>query len=571
MRHVLLAAVLVFFAAQSGAVDVADVADVDMSLAAKNPEAAAKDVAQKLLRGKNGDFRMTAVAQLKEKGEFFDCSRIEVAGVRSSDDTNLFNQTDFDGQIKPSLSVKDNGLTSPITGPVNDFLKKLFPQVGVGEDVRDTKLDSEEFKKAAQGEVTDQARKVLKPYKDKEINELVAHSWGCELVYAAILNGELRPPKKLIVVGVPDDDHAKWEMLAARTGTEVHWVRAENDKVAAVGAGIAKKAAASVDFGAGWDAICRKSPEVCPAHDRAAKPVIWEPIVKNPGTLGHDREAYYTILKKNHVIEGTHLQLRAAQTAVIEGDIRQMKKAALEEALIEARGLVTQARKQLEIAELEHDERLRNTLLKLTYQSCANPGSVSQADLDGLPKPRRKDFLDSGAIPVDQRECMSVYFYLGQGGSDAEEVRRISTPREKAVEIHPTLPGQTNPSVVSVHAQIPFSSVLPGLKEYAVTACHSFGQVPIDKSLTQPYHPFSFDKETDDQAADRLSAGLGNCESRLFRRMIERIRSGEGEQISPQWVQETAASYRAAPPGYALPQPGGRSDPCRDNGNIRCP
>ena len=237
----------------------------------------------------------------------------------------------------------------------------------------------------------------------------------------------------------------------------------------------------------------------------------------------------------------------------------------------EIKSLTDQAHKQIEIAEADHDKRLRNTLSILTDRSCANPGSVSQSELDGLPKPHRKDFLSAGAVPLDQRECMKVYFYLGEGGSDAEEVRRLSTPREKAVELYPTRPGQPG-GAAPVRPHTPFSSAaLPGLKDYAETACRSTSQVPIDKSLTQPYYPFSFDKETDDQAADSLSAGLGNCERQLFRRMIERIRSGEGAQISAQWAQEAAAGYRAVPPAYAPPQSGGRSDPCRDNGNIRCP
>ena len=68
----------------------------------------------------------------------------------------------------------------------------------------------EEMHAAMRGEMTDRSKQTFAAYKDKDINELVAHSWGSEAVYAAILNGELRPPKKLIVVGVPDDNLEKW-------------------------------------------------------------------------------------------------------------------------------------------------------------------------------------------------------------------------------------------------------------------------------------------------------------------------------------------------------------------------
>ena len=75
------------------------------------------------------------------------------------------------------------------------------------------------------------------------------------------------------------------------------------------------------------------------------------------------------------------------------------------------------------------------------------------------------------------------------------------------------------------------------------------GNGVVDTNVTHPNSPYAFLKNLDDQTADQLSAGLDACENRLFRRLIEVIRAGQGDRISAEWVQETVASYRpAAPP-----------------------
>lgn len=203
---------------------------------------------EKVLRKMNTDYEGMAKMGLRAKGERFDHARIEVTGVASNDDTNRMDPNLFDGQIKPSFSAIEN--MTPMERAAYQVAKLIDPA-----RVGDTFPDIAEYAKAAAGITTPRARLKLKAYRDAEINELIAHSWGTELVYAAILNGEIRPPKKLIVVGVPDNDKAKWEMLAVYTGTEVHWVRADNDIVAQDGATrIASKV--TTDFGARWKSLC---------------------------------------------------------------------------------------------------------------------------------------------------------------------------------------------------------------------------------------------------------------------------------------------------------------------------
>lgn len=243
------------------------------------------------------------------------------------------------------------------------------------------------------------------------------------------------------------------------------------------------------------------------------------------------------------------------------------------QAMREAKEVAAKQRERIELErQRDHDERLKNAWVALAQRSCANPGSVSQAELDRLPKPYGTDVMDT--TPRGLGECGGKVYSMLSYGASAEEIRGMSTPPPKPVDaLIPPPPQAARPDPQpqqGAQAQTPFSSVLPGLKNIAVTACLSSGQVPIEKNLTQPDMPFSFWKEMDDKTADSLSSGLGNCEGRLFRRLIELIRAGQGDRITALWVQQTAAAYRntaGTSPGHAAPP----SRSCEDYGNIRCP
>ena len=124
---------------------------------------------------------------------------------------------------------------------------------------------------------------------------------------------------------------------------------------------------------------------------------------------------------------------------------------------------------------------------------------------------------------------------------------------------------------VPIITKTPFSAVLPGLKNYAVKACRSSGEVPIDTSLTDPREHFSFMKDLDDRTANRLAADLGDCEGQLFRELIRVIRNGEGRLISSSWVKETVAGYRPPPDtssgNYTPPRNGGNRGEGSGNSN----
>jgi hypothetical protein len=523
-----------------------DAADTNARLASRVKDPELRDMTERLLREMNTDYSGLADTGLQLKGEKFDHARLEITGVLSNDPTEAIEPGLFDQFVKPSFSNPEK--LGFIDGVIDVIRHTANPTRNLGFDVKD-------YRQAAAGVMTERAMKVLAAYKNKEINEIVAHSWGCELIYAAILNGAMRPPKKLIVVGVPDDDFAKWEELALRTGTAVVWVRAKNDKVASNGADLVKGTGGDVK--AAWDKACAGSTPrvICPPHKRAPSVAAKVVLAKIPGVVGHDRKEYYDALKDMHILQGGFLELRAVEKKVKDAEVIKVERATFDAALTQARHLVKQAREQAYMAQRDHDERLRNTYLDLAQRSCANPGSVTQAELDGIPKPYGNDF--KGTLPQGP-DCSSfVYASLCNGG-DAEEIRRLSSPTPMPVSAQP-LP---DPAVATpLNIRTPFSTVLPGLRNHAVNACNSSGEVPIDSNLTNPSNPFSFWKEMDDKAANKLAAGLGNCEGRLFRELIRVIREGYGNRISSGWVKETVAEYRPRP----NPPSGNTSRPPRED------
>ncbi|MEQ1919055.1 MAG: hypothetical protein ABL955_07635, partial [Elusimicrobiota bacterium] len=239
----------------------------------------------------------------------------------------------------------------------------------------------------------------------------------------------------------------------------------------------------------------------------------------------------------------------------------------------EIKRLVSEARQQIIIAQRDHDERLRNTFVDLTRRSCSAPGSVTQAELDGLPQPFGGDF--NSTSPQGPDICnMLVYRSLVKTRS-AKSARDLSTPTPVQV---PAQPLQQPTSAAPIISQTPFSTVLPGLRDHAVYACSSSNEVPIDSNLTNPHNPFAFWKEMDDKTANKLAAGLGDCESRLFRRLIQVIRDGYGNRISSGWIKETVAEYRPQPNPSSGNTPRQRSEeplnhgcPVDGNGIRGCP
>ena len=553
MKLVLLALIIAFPAGRSWSGEVPDRhGRVAARLNELDPEVRA--MTEKVLRRMNTDYEAMAKKGLLAKGERFDHARVETTGVASNDDTNLVDPDLFDRQIKPSFSAIEN--MTLMQRAAHEAMKLIDPA-----RIGGTLPDVAEYTKAATGETTPRARLKLKAYRDAEINEIVAHSWGTELIYAAILNGEIRPPKKLIVVGVPDDDKWKWMLLAAWTGTQVHWVRADNDRVAKDGAErIASKV--TTDFESRWKALCGghvPNTRTCRPHGRLPEQLIVDEIGSLPGLTGHDRREYYEVLKQKHVIEGSVLALRSAETVVKLAEIELVESLALAEANKQARILVERVREQKAIARRDHDERLKNARVDLARRFCAAPGSISQAELDALPKPYARD----DDVPPDLRGCEeTIYSAISRGVKADALIYQIPVPLQG---VRPSPP-------VEIVARIPFSSNLTDLSGLSERACSSAGRVEGAERLVNPRNPYFFRREVDDEKIDELSARLDDCSRRLFHKLVETIRAGQGAAVTGRWLRDRVNDYSSRPiyaePSGGAPRRGGR---CEDYGNIRCP
>lgn len=229
--------------------------------------------------------------------------------------------------------------------------------------------------------------------------------------------------------------------------------------------------------------------------------------------------------------------------------------------------LVKEAKDQILIAQRDHDERLRNTLRRLTARSCKNPGSVTQAELDELPRPHRRGFLFEDAVPVGPENCSDVYFYLGEGGTDANILRikalYSSLPRTPAggpAPLHPVKPKL-------------FNSIFPEIKEFVIAACRKERPLPY---ISIHYGDYSV-MDSDERITRDLMAGQDNCAHQLFYRIIERTRANGGYfALTNDWVDGVVKANTPAPvtpPTYVAPTPappgGGRR--CEDYGVINCP
>lgn len=501
---------------------------------------------RELLSAKNLDYRAMAKESLKGNGRF-DRQRVEISGLLSDDDTRRIDPADFDDYIKPSVKTDKNRT-------FGDWLRSWGG--------RDYNRDMEEMRTAMRGEMSARALQTIAAYKGMEINEIVAHSWGSQLIYAAILNGEMRPPKKLIVVGVPDDDRAKWALLAARTGTAVFWGRADNDAAALdKGVKVAKEAARDVDFEAKWDAACADDKEkqrICLPHGRRPQPVVEMPIGNLPlrplSPLGHDRADYYDRVREGGFFKGNAQQLQVADTKRVDREMRILEQEAMKEAHAEARKLVEEAHAQKEIAEREHDARLRADILVLAERSCATPGSVAQGELDALPSPYRSDFIDRAPYPLGSECLMKNYLYLGKPGPRASELERMSTPiakpRPLTLEPPPLVP------------QVLFTGMFPDIRKLATTAC----RFPDRVSTRSLMPPVKIEFAPDDYAAAlRFSSNFGACEREVFDRIVRAIQAGHIRGINDQWVRDIAANTQtpisATPPIGNSGNNGGNQSP----------
>lgn len=514
----------------------------DLAKHIKDPEL--REATQMILRKMNPDYVTPAKAKMREEGELFNHARVEITGVASSDNTYKFNSNDFDGLIKPSYTNRYDKRFEQVLEKLDPITRALAGIPEVGTTLAMGGFDSFEFEKAAAGILTLEGQKAVKPYEGLEINEIVAHSWGTQLIYAAIINGAMLPPKKLILVGVPDNHYDKWQELAAHTGTEVIWMRSDNDKIAKLGAAIADRGP-KVNYKKEWDRFCGANAwkDRCEAHGRTPKTMTLIPIPDNPGTAGHDRAAYYKILKEMKIIDGSVMTLRAQESRVLAAEIRGMQQIALEAALAEAPKLVAKmrARAEFEARERrEHDDGLLALMRDLARRACDDPESLRQSVLDSLPKSREAGFA-SRYPPGSMQGCTLNAFERIRDGESAKTVVEHIYLGRGPVNVVAT---PAAPAVVAPVAKVPseFAMLLPQFARFAEDSCRSPG------SGTEP--SFYYGGNTHhtfvgwyDTAYDIQIASLSGCPRRLFTDLVNLVLLQEWWKVRERGWLERQVSY----------------------------
>lgn len=442
------------------------------------------------------DYEAKARENLIAKGETFDYVQVEVTGVMSSDDTDTYDKGLFDLQIKPSFTNYEN--ENPVQRARREFLDALDPA-----GMRKFEPDMVEYMNAAAGVTTARAYERLKPLMGREVNVLVAHSWGTELVYAAILNGVIKPPKKLVVVGVPDDDKEKWRQLALWTGTKVHWARADNDAVAINGArDIARRYAKGIDFKQKWEAQCavaNPNTDLCHPHGRASQVMEVEPVGALAASgAGHSRTEYYDVMKRNFTLRGRAETLRVTETEIFMKEVEEVK--------LEAAGIAQRkARARVDQMDAEAAEEARK-----------RAESVVQQPIALIPVPV------APAVPV-----------------------AVPVPVQAARPLQPS----------------EFGLAMANIAKYATQTC---AQVGSADTLYLNYYQHSYQQYFGSQANwqhwfDMEYYRLSGCERELFVDIVTLALNQNTWQVYDRtWLQQHVDRYapRGSNPGYSAPRRG---------------
>lgn len=283
------------------------------------------DLAREKLAKHNLDresFRNQAADKLRETEVLYEYQRVEIKGIFAKDLTHKSLPNLFDEEIGGShVGDKGNDVTTPAW--VQEVVNHL-------KDLKDLHAD-------AHGQFTETARKTVEILNKKEVNEIVAHSWGTEIVYNAILHGDIKPPRRVIVCGMPDRDREKWIALSKYTGTEVVVYPDSRDPIA----GAARLGGAVIDalakseegkgglsgeiptpkgseFEAEWEARCRQVR--CNEHSRQPAPPQFKPDYKG---ASHNRLLYYRAMLKDGTFplnESDAYVLRERQEAKITAE-----------------------------------------------------------------------------------------------------------------------------------------------------------------------------------------------------------------------------------------------------------
>lgn len=402
------------------------------------------------------DLKRNAVAALMAEGtEYYDYERVEVTGIFANDDGSPDPEDLFDKRITPAQWGESSETVAPW---LMDLLHKPQDLMGLATD--------------STGQLSKYAQSAVSQMKDAEVNEIVAHSWGAEVMYNAIFLGLIKPPKKLILCGVTEFNWEKWKALADYTGTEVVIYNNLLDP-AAVSArsldamqklGMADGMKLTDDpkkLEAFWNEQCGKRKN-CNPHQRQGG------FEKNTylGKPFHDRETYYARMLDEHLVRKNVSE----KTAVYQELLVQKEKELFEEQLAEARETIRESDAELkaafdaQLADIRQENERRamtksiaegarmqaaNTLALAAIAACEGKAAMVTSLLgkDGLILQSGRPYgADEAGRPL-QGCARSVFEWMTQNQPEARLITPADTMRAAAMARQPATtpsPGYTD-------------------------------------------------------------------------------------------------------------------------------
>lgn len=459
----------------------------------------------------------------KDGKVFYEHQRVELTGVNSADDTEVIQPKMFDVKEKLSFKNDKSSSDSPPSHGIKGWTKNLLRDLWSA----DNDLEGNGSSK--------RAKDVIAKLEGKEIKELYAHSWAVEAVYKGILQKRILSPKRLVLIGVPETEFGKWELLSRTTGTEVIFVTSTRDvvngakdMVEGTKSAMASRAEPGMDkrsdlmkkldragLEGDWEDWCitSASDRGCPAYGRKGDFSHIDLKLKDAGVLGHDRAAYYRALNKlkyhgQAILSKTWEELGAEQKASID----RVEADLLRQAEEKAQGLVAEADR-----------------IKANIESRQNP----------TPPPSEAPALDEDGIPP-----------------------HIDYPAAKAY-IPPAIPAQPAVPAYRLANGCDAATLAAWFEEIAVQACSDPSnppQIPIARIPTC--------KQTERFNDGYRPANSDPCVQNFFVLLRDTKQSGDDYLITPAWVTMHAIQIRESlrppqPPSDTESYPNPKPKTCR--------
>lgn len=397
------------------------------------------------------DLQGAAIKALSAEGtEYYAFERVEVTGIFADDDGTSDPENLFDKRITPAQWGRSGETVAPW---LMDLLHKPQDLMGLATD--------------SAGNLSKYAESAISQMKDVEINEIVAHSWGAEVMYNAIFLGLINPPKKLILCGVTEFNWEKWQALAAYTGTEVVVYNNVLDPAAISARSLDAMQKIGLTDGikltddphkldSSWSEQCEKRKN-CNPHQRQGR------FMKNTyiGKPSHSRETYYARMLDDHLIRKNVSE----KTAVYQELLAQKENDLFQEQLAEVRETIRasdaefQATFDAQVADIRRENERRKqaeaisaaarlqaaNVLALTAVAACEGNAAMVASLLGkggmLLPPGRPDGADEAGAPL-QGCARSVFDWMTQNQPDA----RLITPKDTMQAAAMARPPETLPS-----------------------------------------------------------------------------------------------------------------------------